>query len=469
MKDRFSKKIKYALMAVCSGILIVQCVYAVIWMLYNLNDIQAFNETIKYMELANTLKGDSWYLLGYPAFLKLFIFLERIIGDYYVVLIYLVQVAVSYICFAYGCKVMAEIFYQKQIKLKRVLLPAAYILTVPIVWQMQFALLPDALCLAMLVLVSALITESIRKYRKLCVGKVICLFVIIILLGVFERHYFYAALLMMLCGMLIVLMRAIKNHIKEIKIYITVTVILLSVCIMPVIMNVLNQVCVSEDSDVIYSVELDLWERFVYPNIVFDYAYYTPEIKSALTEETCVAGSEYWEYYRTKIASEIQQNAGKDAKHLYGEMVRISYAVHRGDIISQTVKESIAYILIPVAMEKYMYHNANSLYGYNVTRMYEQCPKITMDFLHVGMNGFVIVWVLGVLLFLLKLFQKRENAGRSIAVIAYYFCMIICGTVPIMLFSIAKFDYRIGLFSVYIYGAVSVLSIFESIIKQAKE
>ena len=468
MKDRFSKKIKYTLMAVCSGILIVQCIYALVWMWHNLNTTQDFNETIKYVELANTLKGDSWYLLGYPIFLKLFVSLEKIIGDCYVVLIYVVQVAVSYTCFTYGCKVMAELLYQKQIKLKKVLLPAVYSLTVPIVWQMQFALLPDALCLAMLVLVSALITECIRKYRRPGIGKMIFLFCITILLGVFQRHYFYAALFMILCGALIVLMRAIKNYIKEVKFYIIITAILLSVCVMPAMMNILNQVGTSEDSDIIYSVELDLWERFVYPNIVFDYAYYTPEIKSALTEETCVVGSEYWEYYRTKIASEMQQNAGKDAKRLYGEMVRISYAVHKGDIISQTVKESIAYILIPIAMEKYMYHNANSLYGYNVTRMYEQCPGITMDFLHMGMNGFMIVSALGILLFLLKLFRKSENTSRNIAIIAYYLGMIVCGTIPIMLFSVAKFDYRIGLFSIYIYGAVSTLSIFESVIKRAE-
>lgn len=466
MKDSFNKKVKNAMMAVCSGILIVQFVYAVVWMLYNINGVQDFNETMKYLEVANSLKGDGWHLLGYPVFLKLFMSLAQIFGNNYVIFIYVAQLAISYVCYAYGCKVIAQLFYRKKIKFCKVVLPTIYILTVPIVWQMQFALLPDALCLALLVLASALMTECIQNYQNPGIKKASALGCVIILLGILQRHYFYAALLMLLFGAVIVLIRTIKKRIKKVKNYIIIAAVCLSIGIMPMMVNALNQIRLSEDADVTYTIELDLWDRFVYPNVVFDYPYYTQEIKSALTEETSVDGSEYREYYITRIASEIQQNAGTDAKRIYGEMVRIGFAVHRGDIISQTVKESIAYILIPLAMEKYMYHNANSLYGYNVTRMYEQCPRVTMDYLHVGMNGLLVVCVLGAVATLTDLFTKRQKIRRMISLIGYYFLIIVCGTLPIMLFSIAKFDYRTGLFAIYIYGAISLLNIFKTFINK---
>ena len=133
MKNRIQKRIRIAAMAICAGIACVQIAYAIIWAIRNGNHIQTFYDTSLYLSGAQSLVSDGWRLIGYSLFLRVFMLFEVLLGDYYVVLLYIVQVGISLYCYAVGCKIFAKLVWGKDVSTKKMLFPAIYIVTIPVV------------------------------------------------------------------------------------------------------------------------------------------------------------------------------------------------------------------------------------------------------------------------------------------------------------------------------------------------
>ena len=89
MIDKILKWFRIGCMAICTGIAVVQVIYAILWAIGNGNNIQDFYDSSIYLANANSLTSDGWRLIGYSLFLKVFRLAEFVIKDYYVLLIYL--------------------------------------------------------------------------------------------------------------------------------------------------------------------------------------------------------------------------------------------------------------------------------------------------------------------------------------------------------------------------------------------
>ncbi len=460
--NRIVNRLRLIVMAVLAGIGIVQVILAVAWAVGNGSHMQGFYDSSVYLSNAVNGGSDGWRLAGYACVIKLFMLLKGILKEYYVIGIYLFQVAVSLFCFAEGFRCVAVYLFYKKVSFKKALLFAGYIVTIPIVWQMQFAILPDAICLALTVLVFAQLIklfgtkEGFRWTALLVIG------VSFLLLGVFHRHYLYGALAMTCVGAFILLIRQIKKSYRNRKTLLTALLLMLGIVVFPMITEKINQAVPRNGSYATYSMAADLWKRFVFPDLHENYPHYTERITAILPDYATEVCDEYYEYYMNSIGVMIELAKPEEAESIYFEMARIGFALHRQDMIKSAVKEATGYCFIPFAMEKYMYNNGNSLYGHNYIKMYDCNPKLTAVYMHVGMNGFVVLAVLGCVMFLVEGISYKKLCKKRMLSLGW--CALSIGTVtaPMMIFAVAKFDYRIGLFSVFVWAVFAMASIYKA-------
>ena len=466
MTNKVLKWFRISGMAICAGIVLVQFVYAVLWAINNGNNIQDFYDTSIYIANAKDFVSDGWRLIGYSIYVSLFMSLEFLIGKNYVLLIYISQLIISLICYAYGCKTLVKVLFKKDIKLRTMLIPAAYILTIPIVWQIQFAILPDAICIASIVLIVSLLGSCLWNAKDFMWKKMLAVGSLLLLIGFMHRHYFYAGIVLVVVTLFLFLLRMLIKRNCDKKVVFTALALIICILFTSVISNVGNSVVPKNEAYVEYSLSVDLWKRFLYPNLYENYPYYSDNIKMVLSEKVAKECDEHYEYYMNNMGPMINELYPEEAESVYWELAKSGFILNRGVIIKRTIKESIAYLFMPFAMEKYMYSNGISLYGYNFTRMYEKCPNLTSDYMHIGMNGFFGISVIGVLMYILETIVDKEQRRKNIVSLLYCAMSVICVTAPLMFFSFAKFDYRIGIYSTVVWGMMSAVYIIKNVLKQ---
>lgn len=466
MTNKVLKWFRISGIAICVGVALVQFVYAVLWAINNGNNIQDFYDTYIYIASAKTFASDGWRLIGYSIYVRLFMILEFIFGKNYVLLIYISQLIISMFSYAYGCKTLVKIMFEKNINLKWMLIPAVYILTIPVVWQMQFAILPDAICVASIVWMFSLLGECLWNSKGFMCKIIIVVGALLLLTGFMHRHYFYAGIALVAVILVIFILRMCKKKNRNKKAVRTMLALIICILFTSVISNVGNSMIPKVGEYVEYSLSVDLWKRFLYPNLYENYPYYADGITSVLPENVAKECDEHYEYYMNDMGPMIADMFPEKAESVYWELTKSGFVLNKGAIIKRTVKESIAYAFMPLAMEKYMYSNGISLYGYNLTRMYEKCPKLTSDYMHIGMNGFLGISVIGVLMYILETIVNKEQSRKNILCLLYCAMSVICVTAPLMFFSFAKFDYRIGIYSTVVWGMMSAVYIIKNVLKQ---
>jgi len=466
MTNKVLKWFRISGMAICAGIALVQFVYAVLWAINSGNNIQDFYDTSIYIANAKTLVSDGWRLIGYSIYVRLFMILECILGNNYVLLIYISQLIISLFSYAYGCKTLVKIIFEKDIKLKRMLFPATYILTIPVVWQMQFAILPDSICVASIVLIFSLLGDCLWNAKDFMWKKMLAIGLLLLLTGFLHRHYFYAGIVLVVATLFLFLLRMFRKRKCNKKVFFALLTLMICILFSSVISNVGNSLIPKSGVYVEYSLSVDLWKRFLYPNLYENYPYYTDSITTVLPEHIAKECDEHYEYYMNNMGPMIADMYPEEAESIYWELVKNGFVLNKGQIIKRTIKESIAYAFMPLAMVKYMYNNGNSLYGYNFTRMYEECPNLTNDYMHIGMNGFFGIAVIGVLMYILEIIVNKEQRRKNILSLLYCMVSVILVMTPLMIFSFAKFDYRIGIFTTIVWGMMSVVYIIKNVFKQ---
>lgn len=443
-------------LSVWVGIGLIQLAYALCWAWQNGSNIQDFYDSEKFIQSALHLTCDGWRLAGYSCIIRFFMRFENLLGPGYIVLLYLFQATCTLFCFAEGVRCIRKCFDGYVLPFGWAVAIAGYLVTLPVIWQMQFAVLPDALSLSLVVLaVSKMIEvfldkESHNFYAKLTIaGSVICI-------GLLERHYFFGMICFLFLNGIVLLAHGIwKKDGRQRKL--TFGWILLCMAIViPFLVEAVNRSVPTVKEYTPYSIQAELIPRFVYPNIKEDYEYYPDAVKEVLPEQLAYRRSEYLELYFEEIGATMAERCTGDVSMLYLDMAKTGFSLHRGEIIKGTVKECILYAMTPFSLLKNMYSNGNSLYGHNYTKMYEMSPKLTADYMHLGINGLLIVIILGSIIGLAEfIFSKKIRKQRG-KIFLYAAGCAFCITMPMILLSIMRFDYRNGLFILFLWALFAV-------------
>ncbi|MBQ8247858.1 MAG: hypothetical protein IJZ42_12045 [Lachnospiraceae bacterium] len=453
-KSVIMKWFRLGTMAVVAGAFAVQVVYAVIWAIQNGNNVQDFYDSAVYISGASTMQSDQWRLIGYSFFLKVFLWL----GEHYAVPVYLVQVIVGVLCFTQAIRSIYKMFSGQTISALKALPASVYIITIPIIWQMQFAILPDSLCLSLIVLLLSGVIETWCTKDARIWKNIVMMAVTLLFLGVLERHYFYAGIFLVCMNIFARIILFVKKKYRTKMNTILILCMMIAVLVTSLSATTINRSVPQKEGYASYSMEADLWKRFVYPNIVEDYPHYTERITAIMPEYVAHICGEHYEYYMNSVVPMFEHFNPEEAESICFEVARIGFALHRQEFVESAVKEGIAYACMPLSMVKYMYNNSDSLYGHNFSKMYEMCPRLTADYMHIGMNGLLIVSVLGLLVLVTDVSHDKKGRRRKILTTLYCAVAIVCVTVPIMFFSFAKFDYRIGLFSTFIWATLALIT-----------
>lgn len=459
MKSKLMKWSALIGRAVLCGVGGLQILYALRWAWENGSNIQDFYDSGIYLGNALTMCSDGWHLVGYSCLLKIFMLFEGALGNGYIILLYIFQAITSLLCFAAGYQSISRHLFDCTISYSKAILPAIYILTLPVIWQMQFAVLPDALCLSLIVLVMAKLLENIAETKKINIYSYLVILGSGLLMGVLKYHYFYGFIFLLIFYVCIMIFKVLTSK-KKMRLYINKIIALVIILVMlPITVNGINKSVPETNNYTSYSICAELISRFVYPNIGEDYQYYSEEIKEALPQEKVMNPIIYYETYYEEFGVLIQNVEKENGCKLFFEMAKTGFEQHTESFIKGTIKEVILYTFAPLSIVKNMYNNGNSLYGHNYTKMYEMSPGLTADYMHIGMNGLLLTCLIGILIVLLEIIFGRQYLRRNIVIIIFMFLNIWSITFFMMLFSIMKFDYRIGLFSVFIWAVTSLIYI----------
>lgn len=451
--------IKRILWVIFGTVFLFQVCLAVAWAFTSVQSVQEFYETDIYIQSIVRRTTDGWHLPGYSVLLfcmrRLFGFAEQgsVLG------MYLIQTAFSLYCFTEAVRSVVLIMTKHNLKYGYAFLAAVYIVTNPMIWQMQFALLPDAMCLAAVVILFAKLLELCRTENSF---RLYCLYVVtgsLLLTGTFERHYFYAGVLLTAVMTIVAIIRLWKRKGCRREAYKLMFLTPLIVVLVSLIAAYYPAFVGIEGEYPKYSLAADSMHRAVLPYFEKTHGDYSGEIQSYLTEEMVAAACAGERAFYTDFLSELEQLAGEGAGHLYRKMISETVRMNLKDISLRMGKEMAGYLLAPVSFVKYTYHSGNARFGYNLSRMWEVQPELANAYAIIGTNGMCIFVLAALGIGWAELLMKKEDVKPVLSAFGAMLTANILVTLPKMIPAPIQIDYRVGLFSLSVW-MIAALSLF---------
>ncbi|MBQ7972906.1 MAG: hypothetical protein IJ291_05590 [Lachnospiraceae bacterium] len=470
MKDKLCQYARPVLVSLFVAGFALQVVFAGYWAFTNGNNVQEFYDTSFYLKSAGMYGLDAWHLPGYVMVINIAQTVFGFLGDGYVWGVYLFQTLFSLFIFTEAIRSLGLHFFKKEIPYKVAVLFGLYIVTVPIIWQMQFALLPDAICLAascILFAKSLELTADRAKFRW------DCLYVIaggLLVTATYDRYAFYGAFLWSLfCCIYVFADRFMihPNSKRKLGTAGCIPVLLLLACVIHVlypgaVKSEVNQATGLQGvvaNSVSYSPEADLMHRFTLYEQKEASAFYG-EVLQKYFDDGYFAEYEDTQEGLFYVAAPLMEKelGSREAKKLFMEMNLTGFRQNWTGHLVQMWKEVTGYVFMPVSAVKYMYNAANSKYGYNYTRMWEREPVLTRDYMHTGMNGVLIFTLAAVTIALIGGIKNKKKGKKILFSAVTGLGAILVFTLPAMIFDTMCYDYRIGLFSLCLWLFASILT-----------
>ncbi len=461
--------LKKILWIVFIAVFSLQVGLAVVWAFSASQSVQGFYETEIYVQSIGRRTTDGWHLPGYSVLLFC---IRRVFGfaeNAYLPGTYLFQAAFSVFCFSEAVRSVVLTVTKRNLNYGYALLAAVYIVTNPMIWQMQFALLPDAMCLAATVILFAKLLELCRPQNSF---RLYCLYVVagaLLLTGTYDYRYFYACVSLSVVMSMIAVIRLWKKKALRREAYkvmfLTPTVLVLVSMIAayyPAFVGI-------DGSYPRYSFSKDLMHRMVLPYFAEANEHYSEEISVYLTEDMIVSASSGETNFYTGFLPALEAEADENAENVNRQMISETVRLHGKDIIKRILKEMAGYLFAPVSFVKYTYHSGNAQFGYNLSRMWEQQPVLADFYTIIGTNGMCIFVLSSLLLTFAELIIKKEKAGNVLSVLGVLMCAVILVTFPKMLFAPIQIDYRVGLFALAAWNIAAVALLLKNPISGGKE
>lgn len=473
-ENKISQLFKQAGPALFAVTGLIQVVFAVLWAFKRGGAGSAFYESVRFEELAAAGQMSDIYLCGYTAFVRASMTLAALFGIDYKGICCFIQIAISFVAFCESIKTVYFAERMKGIKLEKAILGALWILTVPFVWHMQFCILPDAVCLALLtVLASKLYAFYIDNAHfhwdllYVAAGS-------LLLLGLTDRKYFYCAVLLCFITAAVKLIRGIsprlRNRFSMLVAGSLIAVILASAFITDKAVSISVKQTMSTESG--YTPSRELLNRFVYPYLPDAFNSLSDDSKALITDPSTdeviikVSGLRYtYDYMYEKFVPKIEEYTGsKNAGGIYREMASIIFKGNYKTIGKKLLKEVVSYEFIPVFSLRYIFGNVDSYYGYNLYDFWGESPVLSGLYMKAGMLGFALAFIYCAAANVAKFVRKKNLRLRMAGKTAMILGSLLAFNILAAVLSVQKFDYRIGLFACVVWGE---LFLFRTLIGKA--
>lgn len=461
-RDKYNRIVKRVSLTIFAATFVLQLCLAIWWTISCGFGTNGFYETDKYINLAQEGLGSDMFLYGYVSLIRFAMKLGAIFKCPYEGFIYFIQLAVTFISFAETIKNVSRSRTVKELPKVNVCLGACFIMTIPVIWHLQFRILPDAICLSLTVLIASKLYALFFNPGKFQWDVLYILAGGLILLGITDRHYFYAVILMTVFTCLLIFIRQIwkKLRCKQNAAIagLTIVIILFSAFISDKTISI--SVKQTTQKEATYSLSRELLNRFVYPYLPDAYNSISEENKEFVTDpetgKNIISSKSMrftYDYMNSKFIPKLEEYVGKEkSAEIYREMADVIFTGNTRTIVKKTLKELISYELMPFAMPRYIYDNADSFYGSELYDFWGENPVCGDIYMKSGMNGFLLA---AAFLLVVTIGSVIVDKSRRLAIIRkalvvlsglFVFNFTMC------ILSVQKFDYRIGAFSVCIWG-----------------
>lgn len=451
-RERINKLTETGIRAVLAALIVVQLFLCICMMIKEGDGFQLFEESIRYVNGSYVFKVNGWELIGYPLFLA---FVRRIFGVQYVAAVGLIQLLVTGFTLFYFMKCTSSVLYKKEPGRTDSLILIGYILTNPFVFQFVIALLPDILSLDVFLITLCMMLNIIWGEKRFLQYYVIGTIGCVLLQGLLYRNYQWVSLIFLMGISIIGLLlserkdgykRGLKFGLLAVGIILAATVAF-----------EVNHVTTDYSGHMKYSLVANLTERFVYPHIEEDYKSYPGLVKGSMSKDIFLSNADKMYHLKEELAPKIEQEYGKHmATRIYFEMIKTGLLTRTKEIAVGFCEDLFYHFTQMFTAVKIIYHNHDSRYGYNISRIWDGTSSETIRYFRFGAWAQLVVGVLSVLKLIWDKFLlcKKENIRGTMLV----FFPTVLVTVLATLFAPQGADYRTGL----VFMLVLLINIFSN-------
>lgn len=149
MNKTWNEKIAFLLKGFIYAVIWFQAIAALVWGFANIASIQPFEQARNYLSVDECLRTAGYDSVGYAYFISACRVLQRITRIPYFAVAYIFQFIICNSFIHKGCAAILRALKGKKVSGGRVAMVTVFIITNPFLWQMIFALLPDALAFSL--------------------------------------------------------------------------------------------------------------------------------------------------------------------------------------------------------------------------------------------------------------------------------------------------------------------------------
>lgn len=449
-----SKAVKEKIIAVVfgavHGVVLLQTILAAVWAFQNFTTIQAFEESRIYLSMAEGMYSDGFRLIGYPLFLRLCMWLGGVMKVPYTIFVYLLQLIIVNALVDKGMAAFLRGIVGRKVSTRHVAAITALAVTNPFVWQMIFAVLPDAFCFGLTFYLLGNMFLWMKKKEADTTIFAIVTFAALLVLSLLERKAFWVSLTSVICFIIIGWIRTARNYGKtkekpspaRFLVPVAGMIICLSVAVM--VNGAIKKNTAAKDS-MDYSLEADAMKRFVYPNLADGYIYYSEEFKAQISNETLqkIQSAGLTEYYDT-LGPAMVKVWGNQRTVKMCRMLNTESAKYRKTFLLKSVaKDWFAGTFSPFVLAKRTYPFGDSVNPLYLNLMWTKAPTLTLLYMNVGRWGFpvcIILLLAGGILCLPK--SGKTRVWMSVKHSIFFACLIAQTALSTLLLSVPEFDFR---------------------------
>ncbi|NHN34305.1 hypothetical protein [Paenibacillus agricola] len=413
---------------------IVQMVVGTIWILLNINKVPHYGDTPEYIHLSLTLDLDKYRTILYPIFLKYTILLSTYLNIPYHVIVYIIQMIVSFISiyslfymFAYVLKKKNKICSKSKTLSRKewltILFLTFFVFTNPLTAHFNLSVLTDSLALSFTLLFISFIVHLCNCNNDKILLNIILASLFFVLMSITRPERVVIGALFIGVLTLYELVRYIKNKDKVIAQKTSLLLVVLIIgLVFTQIINTNTQNHIVDSNRVQPSISRSLYERIVWPRLSGVYNELPDSIKQVISYEEAISHDQ--SVNNTNMVMKKLLDYDKGSWNSVHTITKIAFLKYYLQIILSVSYDSIKNIFTPLTFtfNKYM---KDQWIDWTMTRMSEFHPMLS----NLYIKYFKILLIIMLSLILVKIktaynFVKNTNRITSIIIIFALTCTI---------------------------------------------
>lgn len=464
MNKSVKEKCISVIYGVICGVVLLQTVLAAIWAVGNFTSVQGFEDSRLYLSMAEGGFSDGFHLIGYVLLINLSKWLGGVFKLPFTVFLYLLQLIIVQQLTDKGMGAFLRGLAGKKVPMHRVAILTTLVVTNPFLWQMTFAVLPDAISFALSFYILGYMFLWMKREEERNTPFAVVSFLAFLILGIWERKAFWvtgtSVVILCLIGWIRTARAYRKNRFKAQAARFIVPVAGVAICLLcAVFVNKAIRKDTYQGEYMEYSLQADAMKRFVYPNLMDSYPNYTDEFKEQMPDyiiSTFQKGG--MEYYYNSMGPMMEIRWGaKKTKKLCG-MLNIKAATsHKSYLAKETAKEWFAGTFSPFILAKKRYPLGDSINPLYLNLMWKKMPNLTDLYVTIGRIGYPVCIVFMLLCGILSIADEGKERFKSLLKTGLLFGGLILQTAlsPLLL-SVPEFNFRNVLLPCMLWAVVGM-------------